>query len=137
MTRFLRSLAVICLAAGPVSAQAQTPAPAPAPAPPPTSPLTIRLGDADFLIGGFLDAAAVVRSTNVGNGLATPYATIPYGNTPQGRQLLVARRLVERGVRFVQVWAGGWDHHQDIEERQPDRDPRQKLRRGVHHFASG
>ncbi len=40
-----------------------------------------------------------------------------YGNTPQGRQLLVARRLVQRGVRFVQVWAGGWDHHQDIEER--------------------
>jgi len=40
-----------------------------------------------------------------------------YGTTPQGRQLLIARRLVERGVRFVQVWAGGWDHHQDIEER--------------------
>jgi hypothetical protein len=40
-----------------------------------------------------------------------------YGNTPQGRQLLIARRLVQRGVRFVQVWAGGWDHHQDIEER--------------------
>ena len=37
-----------------------------------------------------------------------------YTNTPQGRQLLLARRLVERGVRFVQVWAGGWDHHQDI-----------------------
>src|SRR5439155_18346621 len=36
-----------------------------------------------------------------------------YGDTPQGRQLLIARRLVERGVRFVQVWAGGWDHHQD------------------------
>jgi hypothetical protein len=40
-----------------------------------------------------------------------------YGSTPQGRQLLIARRLVERGVRFVQVWAGGWDHHQDLEER--------------------
>jgi uncharacterized protein (DUF1501 family) len=40
-----------------------------------------------------------------------------YGNTPQGRQLLIARRLVERGVRFVQVWAGGWDHHEDIETR--------------------
>ena len=40
-----------------------------------------------------------------------------YGSTPQGRQLLIARRLIERGVRFVQVWAGGWDHHQDIEER--------------------
>ncbi len=40
-----------------------------------------------------------------------------YGNTNQGRQMLIARRLVERGVRFVQVWAGGWDHHQDIENR--------------------
>src|SRR6266568_4264053 len=44
-----------------------------------------------------------------------------YGSTPQGRQLLIARRLIERGVRFVQVWAGGWDHHQDIEERLPER----------------
>src|SRR5690242_4941526 len=44
-----------------------------------------------------------------------------YGSTPQGRQLLIARRLVERGVRFVQVWAGGWDHHQDIEDRLPER----------------
>jgi hypothetical protein len=42
-----------------------------------------------------------------------------YGNSTQGRQLLIARRLVERGVRFVQVWAGGWDHHNNIEERLP------------------
>jgi hypothetical protein len=40
-----------------------------------------------------------------------------YGNSAQGRQLLIARRLVERGVRFVQVWAGGWDHHEDLEDR--------------------
>jgi uncharacterized protein (DUF1501 family) len=33
--------------------------------------------------------------------------------------MLIARRLLERGVRFVQVWAGGWDHHQDIETRLP------------------
>ena len=44
-----------------------------------------------------------------------------YGYTPQGKQMLVARRLLERGVRFVQVWAGGWDHHQDLEERLPQR----------------
>ncbi len=44
-----------------------------------------------------------------------------YGRTPQGNQLLIARRLIERGVRFVQVWAGGWDHHQDIEDRLPER----------------
>jgi hypothetical protein len=40
-----------------------------------------------------------------------------YGETAQGRQMLLARRLVERGVRFVQVWHDGWDHHQDLEDR--------------------
>jgi len=40
-----------------------------------------------------------------------------YGNTQPGKQLLIARRLIERGVRFVQVWHDGWDHHQDLEER--------------------
>src|SRR5450432_1580050 len=40
-----------------------------------------------------------------------------YGNTPQGRQMLIARRLIERGVRVVQVWAGGWDHHSDIRDK--------------------
>ncbi|HTQ32160.1 MAG TPA: DUF1501 domain-containing protein [Opitutaceae bacterium] len=40
-----------------------------------------------------------------------------YGATPQGKQLLIARRLVERGVRFVQVWHDGWDHHQDLQEK--------------------
>ncbi|MBI3878157.1 MAG: DUF1501 domain-containing protein [Verrucomicrobia bacterium] len=40
-----------------------------------------------------------------------------YGSSTQGTQLLIARRLIERGVRFVQVWASGWDHHQDIEDR--------------------
>ena len=40
-----------------------------------------------------------------------------YGNSPQGRQLMIARRLIERGVRVVQVWAGGWDHHQDIHNK--------------------
>jgi hypothetical protein len=43
-----------------------------------------------------------------------------YGETAQGRQMLIARRLLERGVRFVQVWAGGWDHHQDIDKRLPE-----------------
>jgi len=42
-----------------------------------------------------------------------------YGRTPHGRQMLIARRLLESGVRFVQVWAGGWDHHQDIGDRLP------------------
>jgi hypothetical protein len=39
-----------------------------------------------------------------------------YGDTPQGRQLLITRRLIERGVRFVQSWQTGWDHHSQIEK---------------------
>jgi hypothetical protein len=31
-----------------------------------------------------------------------------------GERCLLARRLVERGVRFVQVWSGGWDSHTDV-----------------------
>jgi len=31
-----------------------------------------------------------------------------------GTQCLLARRLVERGVRFVQVYVGGWDSHADL-----------------------
>jgi len=42
-----------------------------------------------------------------------------YGEGTQARQILITRRLVERGVRFVQVWhsAGAvWDHHEKLEE---------------------
>jgi hypothetical protein len=41
-----------------------------------------------------------------------------YGEGLHARQMLIARRLVERGVRFVQVWHGQgqpWDNHDDIE----------------------
>lgn len=31
-----------------------------------------------------------------------------------GEACLLARRLVERGVRFVQIWNYGWDMHEDI-----------------------
>jgi hypothetical protein len=43
-----------------------------------------------------------------------------YGPGVQARQILIARRLVERGVRFVQVWHGAgqpWDNHDDLEVR--------------------
>jgi hypothetical protein len=41
-----------------------------------------------------------------------------YGPGVQARQLLIARRLLEKGVRFIQVWHGAgqpWDNHDDIE----------------------
>jgi len=36
-----------------------------------------------------------------------------YGATPFGRALLMARRLVQTGVRFVEVQIGSWDSHAD------------------------
>jgi hypothetical protein len=38
-----------------------------------------------------------------------------------GRRCLLARRLVERGVRFVQVYASGWDSHDFIAEAHKNR----------------
>ena len=37
-----------------------------------------------------------------------------FGRTTFGQSTLLARRLVERGVRFVTVTKGGWDHHANI-----------------------
>lgn len=44
-----------------------------------------------------------------------------YGDTNFGQGCLLARRLVEHGVRFVEVSLGGWDMHQDIYARLPER----------------
>jgi hypothetical protein len=46
-----------------------------------------------------------------------------YGMGIHGRQLLITRRLLERGVRMVQVWSGGgqpWDNHDGIEKAHRD-----------------
>jgi len=45
-----------------------------------------------------------------------------YGEHVHGRQTLIARRLLERGVRFVQLWHGAsqpWDTHADIKGNLP------------------
>jgi len=41
-----------------------------------------------------------------------------YGEGVHARQTLIARRLLERGVRYVQLWHGAsqpWDHHSGLE----------------------
>jgi len=43
-----------------------------------------------------------------------------YGSGIHGRQLLITRRLLERGVRFIQVWSGAgqpWDNHNDLQNQ--------------------
>ena len=37
-----------------------------------------------------------------------------YGRNAPGQRMLLARRLVEAGVRFVSLTYGGWDHHDNI-----------------------
>ena len=44
-----------------------------------------------------------------------PATLARYGETDFGRAALLARKLVETGVRFVQVNRGGFDNHQEIQ----------------------
>ncbi len=63
---------------------------------------------------GLLDLAGESEATRRLYGLDQP-ETVDFG-----RNCLLARRMIERGVRFVQVWSGhgggsdNWDNHGDI-----------------------
>ena len=46
------------------------------------------------------------------------YGTMP-GRASFANNCLLARRLVERGVRFVQLFDSGWDHHGGIFQQLP------------------
>lgn len=43
-----------------------------------------------------------------------------YGNHAFGQSCLVARRLVESGVPFIEVQRGGWDMHQNLWQNMPN-----------------
>jgi len=71
-----------------------------------------------------LDLTRESAATKEMYGLNDPKPEHPLalGPAPFGRQCLIARRLVERGVRFVQIYQGGghqqqnWDAHNGVEE---------------------
>ncbi len=65
---------------------------------PASSPLQMKVGDAELRIGGFLDATVVNRSTATGNGLPTAFGTIPFDNTPQGN--LAETKLTAQNSRL-------------------------------------
>ena len=51
------------------------------------------------------------------------YTLDMYGDSVIGRQLLLTRRLIERGVRFIQAWSGAgqpWDNHSGLEAAHRD-----------------
>ena len=70
-----------------------------------------------------LDLSSESESTLEMYGFNEPKAAHPLAIPPAhfGRQCLIARRLVERGVRFVQLYSGGghqqqnWDAHHGVE----------------------
>ncbi len=71
-----------------------------------------------------LDLSREDQSTREMYGLEDPRPDHPLSVGPAvfGRQCLIARRLLERGVRFVQIYHGGghqqqtWDAHHGVEE---------------------
>jgi hypothetical protein len=68
------------------------------------SPLSFKIGSAQFTPGGFLDMAAYYRSENLGSGLATSFGSVPFNNVlPQGRDAFfgaILALIVESGCRF-------------------------------------
>jgi hypothetical protein len=47
----------------------------------------------------------------------------PYGDSTLGKACLLARRLVEHGVRFVEVTQSGWDMHRNCFNEMPTKGP--------------
>lgn len=60
-------------------------------------------------VPGILDLEGESKETLEAYGIGTPKTD------SFGRKCLLARRLVEKGVRFVQAFAGNWDSHDYIE----------------------
>jgi hypothetical protein len=50
-----------------------------------TSPLSFKIGNADFTPFGFVDFTFFNRSTNVGSGIGTGFGSIPFNNAVSGR----------------------------------------------------
>src|SRR5215831_14967510 len=48
------------------------------------SPLSFKIGAAEFTPGGFVDFENIFRSTNTGNAAATSFGAIPFSNTVAG-----------------------------------------------------
>jgi hypothetical protein len=74
--------------------------------------------DLDAMDSFYQKAYAMISSKNAReafNMTAESDATKDaYGRTSAGGRMLMARRLVEAGVRFVSMTYGGWDHHANI-----------------------
>lgn len=62
------------------------------------SPLSFRIGNAEFTPGGFLDFTAIFRTTNVGS-LGTNFFAIPFSNNPTGQGQVTETRFTAQNSR--------------------------------------
>lgn len=84
----------------PLAAQNSTPAAS-------SAPLSVKVGGFDFTPGGFIDFITAYRSTNVGSGIGTNFANIPYNNKTAGQ--LSELRLSMQNSRLTLKVAGEKD----------------------------
>jgi len=64
------------------------------------SPLSIKIGTAEFTPGGFIDMMDTWRSTNVGSGIGTTFSSIPYNNNSTGTGGLSENRISAQNSRL-------------------------------------
>ena len=62
-------------------------------------------------MGAALAVRATTRRCAVPLAKTSEFSVSPGGGRSALRRLLLARRLLERGVRFVQAYTAGWDSH--------------------------
>jgi hypothetical protein len=67
------------------------------------SPLSFRIGNADFTPGGFVDITSINRTTNVGSGIGTSFGGIPYSNSLPAAGLTESRLSTQNSRLSLKV----------------------------------
>jgi hypothetical protein len=89
------------------------------------SRLEARIASAELAARMQLSAPEAFDITRESDATHTAYGLDQPETQDFGRRCLLARRLIERGTRFVQVWSGpqgavdNWDNHGNIEKELP------------------
>lgn len=89
------------------------------------SDLQARLAAGELAARMQLSAPEVFDLSSESEATHTAYGLGQTETEEFGRRCLLARRLIERGTRFVQVWSGpqgavdNWDNHADIQKELP------------------
>jgi hypothetical protein len=60
------------------------------------------------------DLPKVLDTTKESKATLARYGADSGPTAPFGKQCLIARRMIEAGVRFVEITRPGWDHHRDL-----------------------